>query len=212
MDEINKERNMQSDREYDSRSGQVSGKSWSSGHWRVWCSSSVSRPACTTRRRFRAQANGWINVENPHLARALHRFSKARNSIRLVLDHSHLLSSRMRGLREILAHPAKEPMGHPKTTGICRLPGKDRIQNNNQPPCPREFLAQPTEFEKSEVLVESRRGAVTLASRCRLARFSPRRLSPVWHGSVSSSRSSHRTCPFRASGARRKLTVSPTEG
>jgi hypothetical protein len=69
-----------------------------------------------------------------------------------VLDHSHLWSSRMRGLREILAHPAKKPMGHPKTSGICRLPVKDRIQNNNEPPCPREFLAQPTEFEKSEVL------------------------------------------------------------
>jgi hypothetical protein len=101
---------------------------------------------------FRAQANGWINVENPRLVRPLHRFSKARNSIRLVLDHSHLWSSRMRGLREILAHPAKKPMGHPKTSGICRLPVKDRIQNNNEPPCPREFLAQPTEFEKSEVL------------------------------------------------------------
>src|SRR5215469_5578841 len=60
--------------------------------------------------------------------------------------------------------------------------------------------------------VESRRGAVPLASRWRLARFSPRRLSPVWRGSVSSSRSSHRTCGFPASGARRKLTVSPTEG
>jgi hypothetical protein len=58
----------------------------------------------------------------------------------------------MRGLREILAHPAKKPMGHPKTSGICRLPVKDRIQNNNEPPCPREFLAQPTKFEKSEVL------------------------------------------------------------
>src|SRR5260370_5548322 len=140
MDEINKERNMQSDREYDSRSGQVSGKSWSAGHWSVWCSASVSRPACTTRRRFRAQANGWINVENPHLARALHRFSKARNSIRLVLDHSHLLSSRMRGLREILAHPAKKPMGHPKTSGIFRLPVKDRSSKHQRPTLPPRLL------------------------------------------------------------------------
>jgi hypothetical protein len=32
----------------------------------------------------------------------------------------------------------------------CR--SKTAVQNNNEPPCPREFLAQPTEFEKSEVL------------------------------------------------------------
>src|SRR5260370_912241 len=140
MDEINKERNMQSDREYDSRSGQVSGKSWSAGHWRVWCSASVSRPACTTRRRFRAQANGWINVENPHLARALHRFSKARNSIRLVLDHSHLLSSRMRGLREILAHPAKKPMGHPMPSELTLSVNGAKHQVSVAPETPLLFV------------------------------------------------------------------------
>jgi hypothetical protein len=69
-----------------------------------------------------------------------------------VLDHSHLWSSRMRGLREIWAHPAKKPMGHPKTSGICGCRSKTAVQNNNEPPCPREFLAQPTKFEKSEVL------------------------------------------------------------
>lgn len=40
---------------------------------------------------------------------------------------------------------------------------------------------------------------MTLASRWRLVRFSPDRLSPVWHGAVSSSRSSNWTGAFRAS-------------
>ncbi len=52
--------------------------------------------------------------------------------------------------------------------------------------------------------VESRRGAVTLASRWRMVRFSPGRLSPVWRSSVSSSRSSNWTGAFRASSSRRK--------
>src|SRR2546429_4631837 len=53
---------------------------------------------------------------------ALPILSKARNSIRLVLDHSHLWSSRIRGVREILAHPGKKPMGHRRRSefGGCR--------------------------------------------------------------------------------------------
>src|SRR5207249_2677292 len=125
---------------------------WSAGHWCVWCSASFSRLACTTRRRFRAQANGWIDAENPRLARPLHRLSKARNSIRLVLDRSHLWSSRIRGVREILAHPGKKPMGHRGRSEFGGCQSKTAAQNNNEPPCPRRFLTQPTEFEKSGVL------------------------------------------------------------
>jgi len=94
--ELNKERNLQS-----APRGRLTMKSkcWLNhgllGIGVVWCSASFSRLACTTRRRFRAQANGWIDAENPRLARPLHRLSKARNSVRLVLGRSHLWSSRM---------------------------------------------------------------------------------------------------------------------
>src|SRR5213079_1883811 len=100
----------------------------------------------------RAQANGWIDAENPRLARPLHRLSKARNSIRLVLDRSHLWSSRIRGVREILAHPGKKPMGHRRRPefGACQSPAS--AQNHADPARPRRFLTQPTEFEKSGVL------------------------------------------------------------
>src|SRR5256886_1823574 len=130
----------------------MAGYPWSAGHWCVWCSASFSRLACTTRRRFRAQANGWIDAENPRLARPLHRLSKARNSIRLVLDRSHLWSSRIRGAREILAHPGKKPTGHRRRSEFGGCQSKTAAQNNNEPPCPRRFLTQPTEFEKSGVL------------------------------------------------------------
>jgi hypothetical protein len=43
-----------------------------------------------------------------------------------------------------------------------------------------------------------------------LARLSPRRLSPVWLGSVSSSRSSNRTGGFPASGSRKRRTPNRT--
>jgi hypothetical protein len=52
--------------------------------------------------------------------------------------------------------------------------------------------------------VESRTGAVALVSRWLLTRLSQRRLNPVWHGSVSCSRSSNRTGAFHAFGSRRK--------
>src|SRR5213594_670042 len=97
-------------------------------------------------------SNGWIDAENPRLARPLHRLSKARNSIRLVLDRSHLWSSRIRGVREILAHPRKKPMGHRRRSEFGGCQSKTAAQNNNEPPCPRRFLTQPTEFEKSGVL------------------------------------------------------------
>src|SRR5256884_9322021 len=83
---------------------------------------------------------------------ALPILSKARNSIRLVLDHSHLWSSRIRGVREILAHPGKKPMGHRRRSEFGGCQSKTAAQNNNEPPCPRRFLTQPTEFEKSGVL------------------------------------------------------------
>jgi len=50
----------------------------------------------------------------------------------------------------------------------------------------------------------SREQAQTVASRWPVAQFSRRRLSPVWLGSVSCSRSSNRTCGTTASGSRRK--------
>ena len=81
----------------------------------------------------------WINVENPRLARALHRFSKARNSIRLVLDRSHLWSSRMRGLMEILVHPGQENHGPPEPIRICRLPVKDGSSKQEQAAFPRKL-------------------------------------------------------------------------
>src|SRR5256886_4527510 len=130
----------------------MAGYPWSAGHWCVWCSASFSRLACTTRRRFRAQANGWIDAENPRLARPLHRLSKASNSVRLVLGRSHLWSSRMRGVREIWAHPGKKTMGHRRRSEFGGRQSKTAAQNNNEPPCPRKFLTQPTEFEKSVVL------------------------------------------------------------
>ena len=61
-----------------------------------------------------------IDVENPHLARPLLLLSEARNSIWLVLDRSHLWSSRMRGLRENWS----TRLGDPSATEADRnLPG-----------------------------------------------------------------------------------------
>ena len=60
--------------------------------------------------------------------------------------------------------------------------------------------------------VESRTGAVALASRWLLGCFRMTRLNPVWRNSVSCSRSSNRTGRFPASGSRKRLTLSPTEG
>src|SRR5256886_12087611 len=65
---------------------------------------------------------------------------------------SHLWSSRMRGVREILAHPGKRPMDHRRRSEFGGRQSKTAAQNNNEPPCPRKFLTQPTEFEKSVVL------------------------------------------------------------
>src|SRR5258706_15526508 len=95
--------------------------------------------ACTTRRRFRAQANGWIDAENPRLARPLHRLSKARNSVRVGLGRSHLWSSRMRGEREIFAHPGKKPIGHRRRSELCGRQSKTGAQQ--QPATfPQEIL------------------------------------------------------------------------
>ena len=55
--------------------------------------------------------------------------------------------------------------------------------------------------------VESRTGAVALASRWLLTKLSRRRLSPVWLGPVSCSRSSNRTGRFPASGSRKRHTM-----
>jgi hypothetical protein len=52
--------------------------------------------------------------------------------------------------------PGQETHGPPEDErefAGCR--SKTAVQNNNEPPCPREFLAQPTEFEKSEVLQQA---------------------------------------------------------
>jgi hypothetical protein len=48
---------------------------------------------------------------------------------------------------------------------------------------------------------------VALASRWLLTKLSRRRLSPVWLGPVSCSRSSNRTGRFPASGSRKRLTM-----
>ena len=63
-----------------------------------------------------------------------------------------------------------------------------------------------------DVRVESRTGAVALASRWLLGLLSRARLNPVWLDSVSCSRSSNRTSRFPASGSRKRLTLAPTEG
>jgi len=55
--------------------------------------------------------------------------------------------------------------------------------------------------------VESRTGAVALASRWLLGCFRMTRLNPVWRNSVSCSRSSNRTGRFPASGSRKRLTM-----
>jgi hypothetical protein len=65
--------------------------------------------------------------------------SKARNSIRLVLDRSHLWSSRMRGLMEILVHPGQENHGPPEPIRICRLPVKDGSSKQEQAAFPRKL-------------------------------------------------------------------------
>ena len=59
----------------------------------------------------------------------------------------------------------------------------------------------------SVMRVESRTGAVALVSRWLLTKLSRRRLSPVWLGSVSCSRSSNRTGGFPASGSRKRHTM-----
>jgi hypothetical protein len=43
-------------------------------------------------------------------------------------------------------------MGHRRRSEIGGCQSKTATQNNNEPPCPRKFLTQPTEFEKSGVL------------------------------------------------------------
>jgi acetoin utilization deacetylase AcuC-like enzyme len=43
-------------------------------------------------------------------------------------------------------------MGHRRRSEIGGRQSKTAAQNNNEPPCPRKFLTQPTEFEKSGVL------------------------------------------------------------
>src|SRR5258708_5663336 len=49
--------------------------------------------------------------------------------------------------------PGQETHGPPKTIGNWRLcQSKTAAQNNNETPCRRKFLTQPTEFEKSGVL------------------------------------------------------------
>ena len=55
--------------------------------------------------------------------------------------------------------------------------------------------------------VEARTGAVALASRWLLGCFRTTRLNPVWHNSVSCSRSSNRTGRFPASGSRKRHTM-----
>ena len=43
-------------------------------------------------------------------------------------------------------------MDHRSRSEFAGCRSKTAAQSNNEPPCPREFLAQPTEFEKSGVL------------------------------------------------------------
>jgi hypothetical protein len=66
----------------------------------------------------------------------------------------------------------------------------------------------PAEVQRlSTAHVESRTGAVALASRWLLGCFRMTRLNPVWRNSVSCSRSSNRTGRFPASGSRKRLTM-----
>jgi len=43
-------------------------------------------------------------------------------------------------------------MGHRRRSEFGGRQSKTAAQNNNEPPCPRKFLTQPTEVEKSGVL------------------------------------------------------------
>jgi hypothetical protein len=52
----------------------------------------------------------------------------------------------MRALREILAHPAKKPMGHRSRSGICRLPVKDGSSKQHQATLPRKLLTPADEI------------------------------------------------------------------
>jgi hypothetical protein len=68
----------------------------------------------------------------------------------------------MRGLREILAHPAKKPMGHPKTSGNLPVAGqRPQFKTTTSHLAPGNFWLSRRKFEKSEVLQQA------LASFCR---------------------------------------------
>jgi len=73
-----------------------------------------------------ASSSQWLDrCREPASGSPTALLSEARNSIRLVLDRSHLWSSRMRGLREILVHPVRRPVGPPKPIGICQVAGQN---------------------------------------------------------------------------------------
>ena len=78
----------------------------------------------------------------------------------------------------------------------------------------RATRSRPAPFHGARVIrsrVENRRSSFSLPVAVDRA-FAPSRLSPVWLGSISCSRSSNRTCRFPASGSRKRFTHSPTEG
>jgi hypothetical protein len=81
--------------------------------------------------RLPAWDHGSIKGEKPRPARPLQRWSKAWNSIALVLDRSHLLSSTLRGLRTILVHPARRAMGHRNRWGLGELPLQPAAQTHD---------------------------------------------------------------------------------
>jgi hypothetical protein len=138
------------------------------------------------------------------------------------------VSRRYRGAQSCEQEPYSRVGGWPFST--CDPPSfkpESRCQPRLQPlliptpPTPADHLPRTEKLRSAslclddegtqELCVESRTGAVAVVSRWHVAELSLRRLSPVWHGSVSCSRSSNRTGAFRASGSRRKFTRSPTE-
>src|SRR5271157_3013253 len=75
----------------------------------------------------------------------------------------------------------------------------------------RNGAAEAAPLQRIICRVENRRSGVSLPVAVWL-RLSLRRRNPAWLGSVACPRSSNRTGGFPASGSRKRLTFSPTEG
>jgi len=77
----------------------------------------------------------------------LHRLSKARNSIRLVLDRSHLWSSRMRGVKKYWPTRARNPWATEDDRKMAVASQRRQLKNNNEPPVPQEIFDSADELK-----------------------------------------------------------------